>query len=370
MPIVATKEESPTRTVLEIEVPAERVEEAIADTTRAYARKAAIPGFRKGKAPESVIRQKFGDQIRADALEALLPDAVTEAIQEKQLAVLGRPRVDDLKWEPPGPIRFSASLDLKPTIDASDWRGVTVEDQPVDPVGGRGLEGHRPHPRGARGVPPRRRPRRGAGRLRRRRHRGLVRRDPRAGPEPADVPRREADPRGRPRGLDARDQRGAAGGPPGGDAELPQDLPGRLPERRVPREDRRLPGDARRAEGEEAAIGRRRVRPGGRRRRDGRDAPRPRARRGCARRRTPTGAASSAAPSSTSSSRDSRSRRRTSSSSRRRRRPCATTRDTSRRAASIRRRRTGRSSRRRRGPAPSGASASTSCSTRSPRRKA
>jgi len=133
MPIVATKEESPTRTVLEIEVPAERVEEAIADTTRAYARKAAIPGFRKGKAPESVIRQKFGDQIRADALEALLPDAVTEAIREKQLAVLGRPRVDDLKWEPPGPIRFSASLDLKPTIDASDWRGVTVEDQPVDP---------------------------------------------------------------------------------------------------------------------------------------------------------------------------------------------------------------------------------------------
>jgi len=133
MPIVATKEESPTRTVLEIEVPAERVEEAIADTTRAYARKAAIPGFRKGKAPESVVRQKFGDQIRADALEALLPDAVTEAIREKQLAVLGRPRVEDLKWEPPGPIRFSASLDLKPTIDASDWRGITVEDQPVDP---------------------------------------------------------------------------------------------------------------------------------------------------------------------------------------------------------------------------------------------
>src|SRR3954470_24656578 len=133
MPIVATKEETQTRTVLEIEVPAERVEEAISETVRAYARKAAIPGFRKGKAPESVIRQRFADQIRADALEALLPDAVTEAIEEKQLAILGRPRVEDLKWEPPGPIRFSARLDIKPTIDAGDWRGVPVEDQPVEP---------------------------------------------------------------------------------------------------------------------------------------------------------------------------------------------------------------------------------------------
>jgi trigger factor len=133
MTIVATKEESPTRTVLEIEVPAERVQEAIDDTVRSYARRAAIPGFRKGKAPESVVRQRFADQIRADALEALLPDAVSEAIQEKQLAILGRPRVEDLKWEPPGPIRFSARLDIKPSVDPGDWRGVTVEDQPVEP---------------------------------------------------------------------------------------------------------------------------------------------------------------------------------------------------------------------------------------------
>jgi trigger factor len=134
MTIVATKEESPTRTILEIEVPAERVEETIAETVRAYARKAAIPGFRKGKAPESVVRQRFADQIKADALEALLPDAVTEAIREKQLAILGRPQLEDLKWEPPGPIRFLARLDLKPVVDAGDWRDVPVEDQPVEPA--------------------------------------------------------------------------------------------------------------------------------------------------------------------------------------------------------------------------------------------
>jgi len=134
MTIVATKEESPTRTVLEIEVPADRVEETITQTVRAYARKAAIPGFRKGKAPESVVRQRFADQIKADALESLLPDAVGEAIREKKLAILGRPQVEDLQWEPPGPIRFSARLDLKPAVDPGDWREVPVEDEPVEPA--------------------------------------------------------------------------------------------------------------------------------------------------------------------------------------------------------------------------------------------
>ena len=76
-----------------------------------------MPGVRrsrasgKGHAPESVIRQRFGEQIREDVLEALLPDALSAAIEEKRLAVLGRPRIDALTWDPPGAIRFDAHLD-------------------------------------------------------------------------------------------------------------------------------------------------------------------------------------------------------------------------------------------------------------------
>ncbi|MFY9550240.1 MAG: trigger factor [Thermoanaerobaculia bacterium] len=134
MAIVATKDESSTRTILEIEIPAEEVEKAFAAVTRAYARRAAIPGFRKGKAPESVVARRFGDEIKGDVLEAVLPDAIASAIEEKKLAVLGRPRVEDLQWQPPGPIRFSARLDLKPPVDPGEYRGVPVEDHPVEPT--------------------------------------------------------------------------------------------------------------------------------------------------------------------------------------------------------------------------------------------
>ena len=134
MAILSAREDSETLTVLEIEVPPERVAEAFAAAVRSYSRRASVPGFRKGHVPEPVIRQRFGDQIRDDVLEALLPDALTEAIEERRLSVLGRPRIEDLRWEPPGPIRFTAKLDVKPAIDPGDWRGVPVEDVSVEPT--------------------------------------------------------------------------------------------------------------------------------------------------------------------------------------------------------------------------------------------
>ncbi len=134
MPILSTKEDSPTRTVLEIEIPAEEVGKAFAQVRRAYARRAALPGFRKGKAPEAVVAKRFADEIKGDVLESLLPDAVATAIQERKLSILGRPRVEDLTWEPPGPIRFLARLDLKPAIDPGEYRGVPVEDHLVEPT--------------------------------------------------------------------------------------------------------------------------------------------------------------------------------------------------------------------------------------------
>jgi trigger factor len=134
MAILATKDESATRITLEIEVPAQDVEKTFAAVTKSYVKRAAIPGFRKGKAPEAVIQKRFGDEIKGDVLEAILPDALTAAIEERKLSVLGRPHIEDLKWEPHGPIRFEARLELKPPVDPGDYKGVPVEDQPVEPT--------------------------------------------------------------------------------------------------------------------------------------------------------------------------------------------------------------------------------------------
>jgi trigger factor len=134
MPILNAREESETRTLLDIEVPAEEVQRVFGAVTRQYAKRAAIPGFRKGHAPEAVVSKRFAGEIREDVLEHVLPDALASAVEEKKLAVLGRPHIEDLAWDPPGPIRFTARLDLKPVVDPGDYTGVTVEDMRVEPT--------------------------------------------------------------------------------------------------------------------------------------------------------------------------------------------------------------------------------------------
>jgi trigger factor len=131
--ILKVEEESATRTVLQIEVPAEEAENARRGVTRAYAKQAALPGFRKGHAPEPVVQKRFAEQIREDVLERVIPDALSAAIEERKLSVLGRPRVEALTWEPPGPIHFTARLELKPPVDPGEYRGVPVEDANVEP---------------------------------------------------------------------------------------------------------------------------------------------------------------------------------------------------------------------------------------------
>jgi trigger factor len=133
MAILASREESETRATLDIEVPAEDVERTYSAVARAFAKRAALPGFRRGHVPESLVQQRFAGEIREEVLERLLPAALSSAIAEKNLSILGHPRVDSLEWNPPGPIRFSARLDLKPVVDPGEYRDLPVEDVPVEP---------------------------------------------------------------------------------------------------------------------------------------------------------------------------------------------------------------------------------------------
>ena len=134
MVVLKAQEESATRTTLDIEVPAEEAERARRGVTRAYAKQAALPGFRKGHAPEPVVQKRFAEQIREDVLERVIPDALSAAIDERKLSVLGRPRIEALTWEPPGPIHFTARLELKPPVDPGEYRGIPVEDANVEPT--------------------------------------------------------------------------------------------------------------------------------------------------------------------------------------------------------------------------------------------
>ncbi|MGH9441308.1 MAG: trigger factor [Thermoanaerobaculia bacterium] len=133
MAILNYSEVSDSRRVFEIEIPTDEVEKAKQGITRNFARRAHLPGFRKGKIPESVAAQRFAAEIREELLEHLIPDALGSAIAEKGVQPLGRPRIEDLRFQEGQPLAFRANVDVRPPIDPGDYTGLPLHDVSVEP---------------------------------------------------------------------------------------------------------------------------------------------------------------------------------------------------------------------------------------------
>ena len=128
-----------TRRDLAIEVPSEVVDEAIGHAAAKLGRSARIPGFRPGKVPATVIRQRFKPQIMQDVAEHLISKAVGDALTEKGVEPIATPDIKDLVLEEGKPLTFKATFDVVPSFDPGDLSTIaatrpsaTVDDDAVN----------------------------------------------------------------------------------------------------------------------------------------------------------------------------------------------------------------------------------------------
>src|SRR5437016_9919971 len=115
-----------TRKNLKIEIPSEVVDAEIDRIARDYSRKAKIPGFRPGKAPARVIKQRYKDQILHDVAHDLIPRAIENALQERGVEPVDTPDVRDVTIEEGQPLTFTASFDTVPTFDPGDLSTISL----------------------------------------------------------------------------------------------------------------------------------------------------------------------------------------------------------------------------------------------------
>ncbi len=114
---------------LAVIVPKEEVRREYAATTRDYAAKVHIDGFRKGHVPVSVLERKFGDSLRLDAMGRIMEKAVEEAvkdIEEKPLAYSSPTLEGDPVLDLDQDFSFSVIYDVFPSVPAFDWKGVEI----------------------------------------------------------------------------------------------------------------------------------------------------------------------------------------------------------------------------------------------------
>lgn len=123
---------SDTQKALSVEIPSEVVDAEIARVAREYAKQAKIPGFRPGKVPATVVKQRFRDQILGEVMQGLIPRAIDEALQERGLEPIDTPNVKDVSVNEGQPLTFTADVETLPPFDPGDLSTISVHAHPVN----------------------------------------------------------------------------------------------------------------------------------------------------------------------------------------------------------------------------------------------
>src|SRR5579863_2003231 len=119
--------EATCRRELELEIPAETVQKAVERVAKEFARVARVPGFRPGKAPVTLIRRRFADDIKTEVLQSLVPEQIERAVTESKLVPVTQPQVDKVDFTETGPVKFRATFEVLPEFELGQYKDLEVE---------------------------------------------------------------------------------------------------------------------------------------------------------------------------------------------------------------------------------------------------
>jgi trigger factor len=137
--VVKTREDEASKS-LQVTVPADLVKQAEARAVRYYGQRARLPGFRPGKAPEAVVRRRFGEAIRQTVLEEVIRESWDAARKAEPLKPIAEPHIHNLKFEEGGPIEFEFHVEVKPDVVLKRMGGYKLVRR-VAPVTDQDIEG-------------------------------------------------------------------------------------------------------------------------------------------------------------------------------------------------------------------------------------
>jgi trigger factor len=113
--------------VLDVEIDAEQVARALDKAFRKVVQKVNVPGFRKGKVPRGIFEARFGiESLYQDAIDILLPEAYTNAVEQAGIEPIDRPDVDVEQFAKGQPFKFKAKVTVKPEVKLGDYKGLEV----------------------------------------------------------------------------------------------------------------------------------------------------------------------------------------------------------------------------------------------------
>src|SRR6201988_4635605 len=124
--------EATCRRELDLEIPADEITKALERVAKEFARIARVPGFRPGKAPVSLIRRRFADDIKGEVVQSLVPERVEKAVSEQKLTPVSQPQVDKLDFAEGQPLKFRAVFEVLPEFELGNYKDLELEMPAMD----------------------------------------------------------------------------------------------------------------------------------------------------------------------------------------------------------------------------------------------
>jgi trigger factor len=126
--------EATCRRELDLEIPADEVSKAMERVAKEFAKVARVPGFRPGKAPITLIRRRFADDIKGEVLQSLVPERVEKAVSEQKLTPVSQPKVEQLDFNDGQPLKFRAVFEVLPEFELGNYKDLQLEMPVMDVV--------------------------------------------------------------------------------------------------------------------------------------------------------------------------------------------------------------------------------------------
>lgn len=118
----------PWQKAIAITLDPEEVEREMDQVVARYRQKAMLPGFRKGKVPDELVRVTYRESLESDLLNHLLPEATSRAMKEHALQPAAPPRIRDLQFRPGEPLSFTALVEIWPEMEVKGYKELELEE--------------------------------------------------------------------------------------------------------------------------------------------------------------------------------------------------------------------------------------------------
>jgi trigger factor len=118
---------APCKKLLRVEVDAKAVDEAFDAVTKDFQKQASLPGFRPGKAPRAMVLKKYEPDIKTEVKRKLIGDSYRKALDEKKIAVIGHPDIEEIQFGRGQTLQFAATIETAPEFQLPEYKGLPAK---------------------------------------------------------------------------------------------------------------------------------------------------------------------------------------------------------------------------------------------------